>query len=360
MREIKRKVSHPGLYIKDAIEELGLNQTEFALRSGLSIKNVSTLISGDSRITFDVAVKLASFFNTGVEGWLNLQTKYDMFLNEQKTEEEMNEEWKIVKLFDSNFINDVLKLQINNNDKKKTIIDLRNCFKVGTLQALRQPDMYAFYKTSIKRDLNEKNIIMRNAWISIAEQVARNKNCNSFNKEIIMNNRLVLRRLTLEKPEGFQPKLNRILSEAGIKLVILPYLSNSLVSGVTKWVANENCVMIAINDCGKDAGKIWFSLFHEIGHAMKNHKRHLTISYEKDQIEDEDEITANKFAKELLINEKDYCEFLKEGKFDVTSIKTFARKQQVADFIVLGRLQKDGRVGWDKYKHLKTKYSIQI
>ena len=84
MRDERRKVSHPGIYIKDAIEELGLNQSEFALRSGLSIKNVSTLITGDSDITFEVALKLAAFFNNSVDGWINLQTRYDFYLNEQK------------------------------------------------------------------------------------------------------------------------------------------------------------------------------------------------------------------------------------------------------------------------------------
>lgn len=77
MIERKRIVSHPGLIIKDALEELGLNQSEFAYRTGLSIKNVSTLLNGESNITFDVAVKLSNFFGNSVEGWINLQTKYD-------------------------------------------------------------------------------------------------------------------------------------------------------------------------------------------------------------------------------------------------------------------------------------------
>ena len=360
MRDMKRKVSHPGIYLKDAIEELGLNQSEFALRSGLSIKNVSTIINGESNITFDVAIKLAAFFNTSVEGWINLQTKYDMYLNEQKMEEEINEEWKIVKSFNSDFLNNYFHIKLDNTKKKEIIIQLRKYLNVGTLVALKQPDMYTFYKTSVKKDLLEKNIIMRNAWISIAEQVARGKSCQTFNKNIILDNLLNLRRLTLEEPNVFQPKLDSLLSSAGIKLVILPYLPNSLVSGVTKWIQNENCVMIAVNDCGKDADKIWFSIFHEIGHAMKNHKRHLTISYEKGQAEDEDEIAANEFAKRLLINETDYHHFIKQNHFDLKSIQLFAMQQQVADFIVLGRLQKDGYVGWDKYQNIKKKYAISL
>ena len=358
MRDGARRVSHPGVYVKDAIEELGLNQTEFALRSGLSIKNVSTLITGESNITFDVAIKLAAFFHNSVEGWINLQTKYDVYKSEQQREKELKEEWEIAKLFDKRFAHEVLGVDIKAENKKEVILELRSSFNVGTLLALKQPDMYAFCKTSIKRDLSDNNIIMRNAWISIAEKEARKKICGQFNKDVINDNLLTLRKLTLEDPSVFQPKLDEILSKAGIKLVVLPYLSNSLVGGVTKWIANENCVMVAVNDCGKDADKIWFSIFHELGHAMKNHKRHLTISYEKNQIEDDDEAAANKFAKELLINEADYQEFVKRRIFTVEAIERFAKSQSVANFIILGRLQNDKYVPWSQYQYLKKKYMV--
>lgn len=82
MSKSRRNVSHPGIYVKDAIDELGLSQSEFALRTGLSNENVSKLINGESNITFEVASKLASFFHNSVEGWLNLQTKYDLYLRE--------------------------------------------------------------------------------------------------------------------------------------------------------------------------------------------------------------------------------------------------------------------------------------
>ena len=360
MIETKRKYFHPGVFIKDAIEELGLNQTEFAMRSGLSIKNVSTLISGESNVTFEVATKLAAFFHNSVEGWINLQTKYDLYKNSLKVEEEFKKEWEIVKSFDKNFAKRILNIEISTKNKEQNILDFRSALNVGTLVALKQPDMYAFCKTSKKQDLKEVNIIMRNAWISVAEKEARNKSCLEFNKNVITDNLLNLRKLTLEKPDSFQKKLEEIMVKAGIKLVILPYLKNSLVSGVTKWNANDKSVMIAVNDCGKDADRIWFSIFHELGHAMQNHKRHLTISYEKENIMDDDEIAANNFAKNLLINENDYNEFVKRGVFTDLSITRFAKKQQVADFIVVGRLQKDGYVGWNEFQYRKQKYQVLI
>ena len=77
-----RVVSHPVIYIKDAIEELVMSQAEFAQKVGLTSNDVSNLINGDSDITSDIALKLANFFGNSPEGWINLQTKYDLYLNE--------------------------------------------------------------------------------------------------------------------------------------------------------------------------------------------------------------------------------------------------------------------------------------
>ena len=58
MSEIKY-VPHPGEYLKDAIEELGMTQNEFAIRIGTTGKTISKIISGEASITFDIASKLS-------------------------------------------------------------------------------------------------------------------------------------------------------------------------------------------------------------------------------------------------------------------------------------------------------------
>ena len=358
MIERKRIVSHPGVYVKDAIESLGLSQSEFAYRTGLSVKNVSTLINGESNITFDVALKLAGFFHNSVEGWINLQTKYNIFLNEETKQKEYEEDWLIAKQFDKTFVLNLLHIQIDSKNKESTIDELRKRFKVVNLQNLKSPDMYAFCRTSVSKDINEKMIIMRNSWISLAEEEARQMECSEFDKDMITSNVKYLRSLTLKEPDEMSSELTNFLAKCGVKLIILPFLPGSNISGVTKWVASENCVMVAVNDCGKDADKIWFSIFHELGHAIKNHKRHLTISLSKNNIEDDEEIEANTFARDSLLNKKDYEDFIRRHDFSISSIKAFARSQDVAPFVVIGRLQKERIIGWDKYQNYKTKYEI--
>ena len=159
-----RYVSHPGIYIKDAIESLGMSQNEFACRTGLSSKNVSTLINGSSSITFEVATKLASFFDNSVEGWINLQTKYDMYLNQEKVKAQYKEDYEIVKMFENSFLKDYLQIEKDPKNKENIIDSLRKLLNVGYLSCLKENDMYAFCKTSIQKDLTTKNIVLRNLY----------------------------------------------------------------------------------------------------------------------------------------------------------------------------------------------------
>lgn len=360
MRNENRYAVHPGFIIKDAIEEMGLTQFEFALRTGLTTKNVSTLLNGESPITFEVAMKVGNFFETSPEGWINLQTKYDLFISEERRKEDLIKEWEIAKNFNNKDTKNKLKINITSKDKEEAILKLRSLFKVANLNLLKQSDMYAFCKTAVIKDIDERTTIMRNAWISLAEQIGRGIQVTKFNKDGILKSIPIIKSFTKRSPKDFLPKLKKIFADNGIKLVILPYLSHSNVSGVTKWIPYEECSLIAINDCGKDADKMWFSVFHELGHAIKNHRRHLTISYHKNGINDQDEIDANKFAKNSLINPINYEAFVKENNFSLTNINKLARKENIANFIVIGRLQKDGYLSWNNFADQKVKYEIEF
>ena len=83
----------------------------------------------------------------------------------------------------------------------------------------------------------------------------------------------------------------------------------------------------------------WFTLFHEIGHLINDDFNDLYIDY--NFIENEVEKKANHFARNTLINEDDYDHFVKNGKYDFTTIKKFARSQNVKPGIVIGRIQND-------------------
>ena len=73
---------HPGYYIADIIEDMGISQAEFATRIGTTAKTLSQLINGQANISNDLAKKLSVMMGTSVEVWLNLQDTYNQKLIE--------------------------------------------------------------------------------------------------------------------------------------------------------------------------------------------------------------------------------------------------------------------------------------
>ncbi|MBI4192650.1 MAG: HigA family addiction module antidote protein [Betaproteobacteria bacterium] len=69
---------HPGEFLKEALEELGLSQAQFARAIGVSAMRISHLVSGTRPVTAELALLFGRAFNQSPQYWLNLQAAYDL------------------------------------------------------------------------------------------------------------------------------------------------------------------------------------------------------------------------------------------------------------------------------------------
>ena len=82
----KRRPTHPGGILKrHYIEPLALSISEIAKDLGVSRKTISKIVNEKGAVTPDMALRLSKAFNTSPELWLNMQTKYDLWMAEQKS-----------------------------------------------------------------------------------------------------------------------------------------------------------------------------------------------------------------------------------------------------------------------------------
>lgn len=61
----------------DWLEPLGLSQYALAKAIGVPPRRINEIVKGLRSITPDTALRLAAFFGTDAQSWLNLQTYYD-------------------------------------------------------------------------------------------------------------------------------------------------------------------------------------------------------------------------------------------------------------------------------------------
>ena len=76
---------HPGEHLAEELDALGMSAAELGRRIEVPTNRVTGILNGQRAITGDTALRLAHFFGTSPEFWLNLQALYDLRLAEAKT-----------------------------------------------------------------------------------------------------------------------------------------------------------------------------------------------------------------------------------------------------------------------------------
>ena len=188
------------------------------------------------------------------------------------------------------------------------------------------------------------------AWAQKARLEARNISTSPINLQRLKKYIPDIRPMTIQSPEVFCPTLCDMLSVCGVALVFLPHIKGSFIHGATFYDGNK--IVLGITVRGKDADKFWFSFFHEIAHMLYGHINQPHI------INDEDEVAANIFARNSLIPDEEFYKFVNKVHFDKESILAFSKKINIDPGIVVGRLQKEQYIPYNRFVELKTKYEI--
>jgi antitoxin HigA-1 len=75
---------HPGEHLAEELKELGMSAAELARQLDVPTNRVTEILNGKRAITGDTALRLAHFFGTNAEFWLNLQSLYDLRIAQKK------------------------------------------------------------------------------------------------------------------------------------------------------------------------------------------------------------------------------------------------------------------------------------
>ena len=76
---------HPGEHLAEELDTLTMSAAELARRLNVPTNRVTEILNGQRAITGDTALRLAHFFGTSAEFWLNLQSLYELCVAEAKT-----------------------------------------------------------------------------------------------------------------------------------------------------------------------------------------------------------------------------------------------------------------------------------
>ena len=75
---------HPGEHLAEELKELKMSAAELARKMAVPTNRITGILNGRRAITGDTALRLAHFFGTSAEFWLNLQSLYELRIAEGK------------------------------------------------------------------------------------------------------------------------------------------------------------------------------------------------------------------------------------------------------------------------------------
>ncbi len=69
---------HPGLFLQELMTEFSLTQYALAKAIGVQPIRIGQIVAGKRAVTPDTALRLARYFGTDAQSWINWQAHYDL------------------------------------------------------------------------------------------------------------------------------------------------------------------------------------------------------------------------------------------------------------------------------------------
>jgi len=77
------KLIHPGRILKREMKARNLSGNKLALALRVPSGRITQILNGKRGISAETALRLARYFNTSAQFWMNLQSRYDLVTVEQ-------------------------------------------------------------------------------------------------------------------------------------------------------------------------------------------------------------------------------------------------------------------------------------
>ena len=87
----KHEPIHPGeILMEDFLEGFGITQNKLAVAIGVPPRRINEIVHGKRSVTADTALRLSRFFGTSAQFWLNLQAHYDLDIEADRIEVQLD------------------------------------------------------------------------------------------------------------------------------------------------------------------------------------------------------------------------------------------------------------------------------
>ena len=90
---------HPGeILLEEFLSPLGVSQYRLAKDTTVPARRINEIVRGSRSISADTALRLARYFGTSEQFWLNLQARYDLEVQKDRLGDRLRREVKVLEV----------------------------------------------------------------------------------------------------------------------------------------------------------------------------------------------------------------------------------------------------------------------
>lgn len=341
----------PGWILAERLEAQGISHAEFARRCDRSAKLISEIVAGKAPIEAKTALQFERVLGVDADIWLGIEKDYQLHqIRESEARQgEALAEW--AKTFP---IGELAKRGAirTRSASREAYSELMAFFRVASIDAwhVKYGTANIAYRHSPSFESEESSLA---TWLRLAEIDAEEQTCEAYDRSAFKTALRRIRRLTCEPFDQARDQTHELCNGAGVALSLVEPLPKARLSGAAWWLSPRKPV-IALSARHKTDDHLWFSLFHEAAHILLHSKRDVFVDEANTDGADL-ETEANEWASNFLVSRADWLRFVDEGEFTSLDIRDFAEEQGIAPGIVVGRLQHERHIGWNRFNNLKVR-----
>ncbi len=342
----------PGETLRETIEHYGMSQAELADRTGRPKKTINEIIKGKTAITPETALQFERVLGVPDSFWNNLERNYQEAIARKKERQQLQHasQWLDQVPWREMTRRNWIKKHDDRLDQLREVLSFFGVVSPQTWENLWRAPQTSFRQSPAF----QANPWAVSVWLRKGEIEAQKIKCASYQREKFKLALLSIRKLTMNPPELFLPDMRKRCAESGVALVFVRELPRSRVSGATRWMTPEKA-LIELSLRYKSDDQYWFSFFHEAGHILLHGKKKVFIDDGDANKRNEKEVEADKFSADFLIPPEQFRLILDNRALDETLISSTAAKLHIAPGIIIGRLQHEAEIPFNRLNHLKRR-----
>ena len=268
MKNADNEFQTPGKFVRRLLDERDWTQDVLATVMAVSLSHVSRIVTDRIAIDAEKAIALSDVFGVEPEVFLDLQKKYELTQARLRVRSDPRRAFR-ARLYSGFPVREMIDRgwidaeSVKDTDQVER--ELARFFGVENPSEI--PLMsHAARKTDAGADVTPAQL----AWICRVQSIAQEQIVGRYSPASV---RAAIDSLSaLRSKAGKVRQVPALLSEAGIRFVLVERLSSSKIDGVCFWL-NDMAPVIGMTLRYDRIDNFWFVLRHELEHVLRGHGR---------------------------------------------------------------------------------------